>query len=75
MELTVVESSMIHAAGYDAEARELEVVFSSGKIYRYQDVPRSVYEGLLAADSKGQYMRARVIGEYDERSLSRGRRR
>ncbi len=32
MELETVESSMIHAAGYDAETRTLEVIFNSGNI-------------------------------------------
>jgi hypothetical protein len=64
MQLTTVESSMIHAVGYDEEARELEVVFNNGGIYRYQDVDRSVYENLLDADSEGRFMRANVIDMY-----------
>ena len=75
MELVTVESSMIHAVGYDAEAQELEVVFNSGKTYRYTDVPQTVYDGLLAAESKGQYMRACVIGVYPDHQISRRRRR
>ncbi len=49
---------MITAIGYDPTIRELEIAFSSGRIYRYTDVPLDVYEGLLAAESKGQYMHA-----------------
>ena len=75
MELVTVESSMIHAVGYDDAAQELEVVFNSGKTYRYTGVPRTVYEELLAADSKGQYMRANVIDVYPDYPLSRRRRR
>jgi hypothetical protein len=71
MKLVTVESSMIHAVGYDDEAEELEIVFNSGESYRYTGVPRSVYEGLLAADSKGRYLRAHVIGVYPEYRLSR----
>jgi len=66
---------MIHAVGYDDAAQELEVVFNSGKTYRYTGVPRTVYEELLAADSKGQYMRANVIDVYPDYPLSRRRRR
>jgi hypothetical protein len=65
---------MIHAVGYDAARQELEVVFNSGRIYRYERVPREVYDGLLAADSKGQYMRACVIDVYPDREVSRRRR-
>jgi KTSC domain len=74
MELVTVESSMIQAVGYDAPAQELEVVFTSGKTYRYTGVPQTVYASLLAADSKGQYMRAGVIGVYPEHKVSRRRR-
>jgi hypothetical protein len=75
MELVTVESSMINAVGYDAAAQELVVVFNSGKTYRYTGVPQTVYADLLAADSKGQYMRACVIGVYPDHHVSRRRRR
>ncbi len=75
MELITVDSSMLHAVGYDADANELEVVFASGQIWRYCDVPRNVYEELLAADSKGRYMRDNVIDFYPDYRVSRGRRR
>ena len=53
MELVTVESSMIHAVGYDKEKRILEIVFNTGRTYQYGDVPPEVYEGLLNAESKG----------------------
>ncbi|MFB6099316.1 MAG: KTSC domain-containing protein [Salinibacter sp.] len=61
MTLTTVDSSMVHAVGYDEDKRELEIIFNSGKIYRYENVDRDEYEGLMAADSKGRYMRAHII--------------
>lgn len=64
--LVSVESSMIQAVGYDAKTRTLEVVFNSGQTYCYEDVPPKVYKGLLAADSKGRYMRAEIIGVYPD---------
>lgn len=73
--LTVVESSMIHAVGYDRKTHVLEVVFNSGQTYCYEDVPPDVYEGLMAAESKGQYMRANIIGMYPDYPLSRRGRR
>jgi hypothetical protein len=73
MERVNVESSMIEAVGYDPDSKEMEVVFHSGQIYRYADVPREVYEGLLAADSKGQYMHAHVLDAFPYRQVRRGR--
>ena len=75
MQLTTVESSMIHAVGYDPEARTLEVVFTSGKTYCYEDVPPEEYEGLMAAESKGRYMRDNIIDMYPYYPLSHRRRR
>jgi hypothetical protein len=64
MKLKVVESSMIHAVGYNSKTRELEVVFNSGKAYVYEGVPPKTYKELMAAGSKGQFMRAEVIDCY-----------
>lgn len=75
MKLTVVESSMIHAVGYDAKTRELEVVFNSGKTYVYEGVPPKVHKELMAAESKGRYMLAAIIDCYPYHSLSSRRRR
>ena len=71
MKLVPVTSSMLLAVGYDATKRELEAVFSSGQVWRYQEVPRRVYQELLKAESKGSYMRSCVIGLYPEYRLRR----
>ena len=62
-----VESSMVDSVGYDEERRLLQVVFTSGRVYCYEDVPPEVFQGLLAAESKGQYMRAHIIDVYPYR--------
>ena len=64
MKLKVVESSMIHAVGYNSKTRELEVVFNSGRTYVYEDAPPKIHKGLMAAESKGQFMRAEIIECY-----------
>ena len=73
--LVSVESSMVQAVGYDAKTHTLEVVFNSGQTYCYEDVPPKVYKGLMAADSKGRYMRAEIIDIYPDYRVSRRRRR
>ena len=73
--LTPVESSMIQAVGYDSKTRLLEVVFNNGRTYCYEGVPPKVHKGLMAAESKGQYMLAEVIDMYPYRNVSRRRRR
>jgi hypothetical protein len=70
VKLTTVESSMIHAVGYDAETRTLEVIFNSGGIYFYDNVPPKVYEELMAAESKGSYMKHAIIDAYPHSELA-----
>ena len=60
MERKYVVSSNIASIGYDAEQMILEVEFNYGSIYQYFDVPESVYEGLMTADSHGKYLDAYV---------------
>ena len=49
-------SSAIRAAGYDARSLVLSIQFTSGpRIYSYFGVPASIWQGFLAASSKGRY--------------------
>jgi hypothetical protein len=66
VDLIAVDSSMIAAVGYDPEARSLVVLFNSGKTYEYHEVPPEEYQGLMEADSKGQYMNSRIIRVYPD---------
>ena len=75
MQLTTVESSMIHAVGYDQEKRILEIVFNTGRTYQYADVPPEEYEGLLNAESKGRYFLANIRDVYEYWQAGRARRR
>jgi hypothetical protein len=69
MNLVKVDSSMIYAIGYDEQDQVMEVVFKRTGIYRYQNVPKDVYEGLMAAGSKGSYMRDTIIDMYPAEHL------
>ena len=69
MKLVTVDSSMVYAVGYDSESKELAVVFRRGRICHYVGVSQEIYEGLLAAESKGQYMLNEVIDLYPYREV------
>lgn len=71
MTLVPVDSSMLSAVGFDASIGELEAVFTDGAVWRYRNVPERVYRELLAADSKGSYMRDFVIDVYPDYRLRR----
>jgi hypothetical protein len=65
MRLKPVDSDMLEYVGYDGKQKILEVVFNSGERYQYFDVPASVYDELMSAESIGQYMHRHIIGHYD----------
>ena len=64
-----VASSMIRSAGYDARTHSLELEFTSGHVYRYEDVPEPEYRDLMAAESKGQYVQDNIIDLYPYRKV------
>ena len=64
MHLETVESSMIYAVGYDPEMQELTVVFNSGRVFWYENVPSRVHQELMSAGSKGKHMRDYIIDLY-----------
>ena len=60
---------MILGVRYDEALFDLEIIFRTGEKYRYKNVPKFVYEGLLKAESQGQYMRKKVLGRFDYERL------
>lgn len=64
MERKSVVSSNINSIGYDSNNLVLEVEFHSGFIYNYFDVPQTIYDGLMLAASKGQYLNSNIKGNY-----------
>ena len=65
----LITSTGLKSVGYDAVAHVLEVELQSGPIYRYFDVPLSVYEALMSAPSKGRYFDDNVHGKYEHRQI------
>src|SRR5690606_2951678 len=59
-----VKSKGIRSVTYNAEARTLDVEFSSARSYRYFEVPPSVYAWYTRADSKGRFINRLVKDEY-----------
>lgn len=65
-----VESSMIRSVEYDPKGCLLEIEFNSGKVYQYFDVSKKEYEGLIKAESHGQYFLENIRGIYHYRQIS-----
>lgn len=62
-----VESSNVVAIGHDGN--DLYVEYNSGHTYCYRNVPKQVYEALLAAPSKGSYMNENIKYSYDYKRI------
>jgi hypothetical protein len=50
---------------YDPGSKTLRVIFLSGAIYDYKEVPERVYENMKAAPSKGIFLNREIKGRYD----------
>jgi hypothetical protein len=57
-------SSTITSVEYDDEARELDITFTSGKTYRYFNVPLEIYAEFLDAGSKGKFFNDNIKGAF-----------
>jgi len=57
-------SVVIQSFDYDQATQTLRVEFNSGSVYKYRDVPDSVYQGLKSAPSVGQYFNSHIREKY-----------
>ncbi len=65
-------STVIRAFFYDADARLLTVRFTTGRAYRYADVPPEVVDAFRASRSKGAFFNTQIRDHYDYQELPRG---
>jgi hypothetical protein len=64
-EAVPVESTLLAAMSYRADAALLYLEFRDGALYGYRDVPQEIYEGLLTAPSKGVYFNREIRGHFE----------
>lgn len=48
-------STVIRSYRYDRQKRDLHIVFQTGRVYTYLQVPEEIYAGMCEAITKGQY--------------------
>lgn len=58
-------STVISSFFYNADARILKIVFVSGMVYNYKNVPKGIYEALQQSTSKGIYFNRNIRGKYE----------
>ena len=59
-----VQSSALASIGYSKRLHILEIEFANGAIYRYDQVPPSVYRDMMSTDSKARYYDRNIKGNY-----------
>ena len=64
-----IDSSLIQRVTYGADAT-LTVHLHRGAVYRYFTVPRTVFEALLAAASKGAYFGRHIRDRFPYQRVS-----
>jgi hypothetical protein len=57
-------SSVVHRFHYIPEKHTLRVVFVSGLVYDYLDVPQETYEQMKASFSKGEFLNREIKNKY-----------
>jgi lysyl-tRNA synthetase class 2 len=58
------QSTAIKSLDYDAAKQTLRIIFKNGSIYKYLDVPESVYKELKETSSVGQYFNANIRDKF-----------
>lgn len=59
-----LDSSNVRAARFDPSTKTLEVLFQNGASYRYEKVPRDLFQDLIDADSPGHFLNQRIKGSF-----------
>ncbi|SEB19426.1 KTSC domain-containing protein [Pedobacter hartonius] len=58
-------STVIEHFSYDPDSSTLTIIFVSGNVYSYKDVPRKVYRSLKIAGSKGRYFNHFIRNKFE----------
>jgi hypothetical protein len=67
--MQAIDSSNIRSVGYSPKANQLFVQFSGGDLYVYFDVLPEIYNGLMQAASKGQFIARAIKDRYAFKKL------
>ena len=57
-------STAIARGSYDTDTQQMELAFTSGRTYTFENVPEHVWEGLCSARSAGSYFASQIKGVY-----------
>jgi KTSC domain len=72
MDPVPVDSTLLLWVLYLPEERRLRLKFRSGELYDYSAVPETIYQALLAAESKGRFFNHHIRDTYPTQRLGTG---
>lgn len=58
-------SSVVADMHYNQQKKELTIIYVSGNVYVYKNVPLNVFISLRAARSKGKYLNEVIKGNFE----------
>ena len=58
-------SSVVAAIKFDAGTSTLRVIYISGSVYDYKNVPEEIYNEMKKAFSKGEYLNKHIKPNYE----------
>jgi hypothetical protein len=58
-------SSVIAAIKYDIPSSTLRIIYVSGVVYDYKNVPEEVYKAMKSSFSKGAFLNQHIKGKYE----------
>ncbi len=64
MDFIPITSSNIKEVAYNKREKELQICFVNGSLYVYYEVPESVFENLLNAESAGKFFYNTIKNKY-----------
>jgi len=64
-------SSVVSAIHYYPDKKLLRVIYVSGGVYDYKNVPENIYLAMKNAKSKGTYLNKRIKGRYEFDNLNK----
>jgi curved DNA-binding protein CbpA len=65
-----VKSSNILSVGYDSLRKTLYIKFHDGSVYEYYDVPHSMFDQLIDANSHGSFAHRYIYSRFRQKRIS-----
>jgi hypothetical protein len=58
-------SSVVAAIRYDVPSSTLRIIYVSGSVYDYKNVPEKIYKEMKKASSKGEFLNKHIKPKFE----------